>query len=526
MLTMDEGHVKAKYRLAKAQIRLNRTLVALEVAQSLVATSPDNADFASLLALCEIGVKEANGEYDLPTMRKEAMTGAIGFHSDLVSDKVALGLSITLPSGLSYRGCKAVCDIEENELLCASKAFAFARGGDEHKFELDLYNRRVGISNDMELVRQIVALLRDRPALGEGLYHLSAGPDFENLAQEDESKINLPRIRAITSNSAFGASGGSGDLEEVMSEWDVIKESHSLEEQMKRAASKEKRHGSGLWLKESMFNHSCSPNCVWRCIGDHMFVTSIKPISEGDELFISYVPEVMSYDETTLLFSNWMGKGNGFQCHCARCTTMRADAEIFRITTAVEEAHENASKMVSVSNAPMWKAAERVLPYKNQLRLLKGFQQYPLHLQHSAGAQLRELHGTCLNHRGDYTGALVMYEEAMQIRYCVRGSCGIQGAKDLWRIAGAALACQEESKARHALETIWNGSIFTAFPDATDARDAFCGLSVKYALPWMVKDSVYNQHEHAKLSGLINQVVRRKSKTNQNKVKGRRKHRR
>jgi hypothetical protein len=46
--------------------------------------------------------------------------------------------------------------------------------------------------------------------------------------------------------------------------------------------------GSGLWLTESMFNHSCAPNCEWTQIGDQMFIRCTRPIPAGVELSISY----------------------------------------------------------------------------------------------------------------------------------------------------------------------------------------------------------------------------------------------
>ena len=41
----------------------------------------------------------------------------------------------------------------------------------------------------------------------------------------------------------------------------------------------------------NLINHDCDPNCVAVSCGPNIFVRAIKPIKEGDELFISYIDQ-------------------------------------------------------------------------------------------------------------------------------------------------------------------------------------------------------------------------------------------
>jgi hypothetical protein len=511
VLKLDSQHEKAKYRLAAASIRLGKADVAQALANELIQGSPKDSSFQQLLKETENAKNEQMGNYDLAAMRKDANAGkGDAFHADFVSFKTELGVSIPLPNGTSYRGCKALHDIDENELICASNAFVFVDKTETHgSSEIEQMFQKMNMGSTGRICDKVVALLKKRPALGEKLYGLSAGSRFADMTAEEKKKtIDIPRIRAILTSNTFGIYGESSDCRV---HWQKSVKFQSLGRPLSKSEHDELHEGlssgSGLWIHESLFNHSCAPNCTWVQIGDHMFIRSARPIAAGEELCVTYLSKLDTYQARVGKFARW---ADGFKCQCEWCYSMRTMPELFRITNEVEEAYEEASRRVTLLGTRMWLAAEQVLPCKEREKLLTQFKRYPLHIQHNAGANLRVFQGTWLNHKGRTAEALAMYEEAAAIGYAVRGSAGMERAKDLWRVAGAAMCCKKVTDATRALKSVWESSDFSSFSSTSEARQAFVDLTLKYALPWWVNDP--NCHaEYEVLKKLARQVCEGKT---------------
>ena len=81
-----------------------------------------------------------------------------------------------------------------------------------------------------------------------------------------------------------------------------------------------------LHNRGSRFNHSCSPNCT-RVLLDggvaRSFIT-LKPVPEGEELTLSYLPSEMEAMGTAVRRRHlWLSRG--FLCRCERCLQPRDD---------------------------------------------------------------------------------------------------------------------------------------------------------------------------------------------------------
>lgn len=77
---------------------------------------------------------------------------------------------------------------------------------------------------------------------------------------------------------------------------------------------------SAVWIRASLFNHSCIANVKRSHIGDMMVVRAAKPIAKGEQLFISYLNSSVEYQHRRQFLENW-----AFECHCKRCL---ADARL------------------------------------------------------------------------------------------------------------------------------------------------------------------------------------------------------
>lgn len=73
---------------------------------------------------------------------------------------------------------------------------------------------------------------------------------------------------------------------------------------------------AALFVALSRFNHSCDPNAINDASRDMAVVRVVRPIDEGDEIYISYVPVGQA-------IGNRRTAGFGFVCHCHRCARER-----------------------------------------------------------------------------------------------------------------------------------------------------------------------------------------------------------
>lgn len=81
----------------------------------------------------------------------------------------------------------------------------------------------------------------------------------------------------------------------------------------------EKCYGLGLFPTLSYVNHSCDPNCVLLGSPLGMHLISIKEISAGDELTISYIPSIVPEFVSSEHCGKQVNEDWGFFCVCEVC---------------------------------------------------------------------------------------------------------------------------------------------------------------------------------------------------------------
>ena len=487
-ISMQQDHIKAKFRLAKALARLGKGSEALSVANELIDNeSLGKKCIRDFVTECQRLAQEEKGGYDYKVMQREALAqkGSI-FHADFVCSSVDIGVIIDVPGGGTYRGCKANASIAEGELITASKAFVFAPPSMDFGLEHNIYANTINSQNNIRLVGEVIHLLKNRPSLGTMVYSLSAGDDYPVMHSADITKIDLPRIRCILHSNTFGQ---TYENEAISDKWDQFKKESQLGRGLTESEfevennRKKNSRGSGLWLTESKFNHSCIPNCTWTQIGEHMFIRSSRPIQKGDELCISYTALDMPYETRKQGFANWVNPNVGFSCACERCHLLRTREDLRQLESEVQKAYQNAAIQVTSARVPMAIASEQAMSSHRRRFIMEAFNTQPPHLQHNTVVKLLVFEGTCLKHRGDHVGALKAYQRVTEIGYAVRGTSGFEHFTDLWRVTGAAMACKKKDLAFESLKKIWKAREFKAL-SATDAKAAFRDLSLKYAMPW------------------------------------------
>lgn len=72
---------------------------------------------------------------------------------------------------------------------------------------------------------------------------------------------------------------------------------------------------SGMFPRGAILNHSCDANCILTYEGSKQIITTIKPVSEGEELFHSYT----DICQPTAIRQESLSKTYSFRCDCVRC---------------------------------------------------------------------------------------------------------------------------------------------------------------------------------------------------------------
>ncbi|CAJ1941343.1 unnamed protein product [Cylindrotheca closterium] len=513
VLALEADHAKARFRLAKAMSRLGEASKALAIARELLKEgSQDRSGIQKFIHECEIIAKEEVGEYNYNALLKEARlkppNGKLGFHGSFVSPKIAVGVSIPLASGASYRGCKAIMDLKEGELIMSSKAFAFSPKVECLSFEANVYEKSLEDERGMQLFSEIVRKLWKSPSLGTQFYLLSSGVASNNQGVEDITKIDLPKIRNIIRSNAFSEHPLD---EQIRASWKKTFGGHAttLDHSFQNETP-----ASGLWTKESMLNHSCIPNCSWSHTCDQIFIRTTKPIQMGDELCIAYSSCHNSHEERMETFRNWTKQGVGFACLCDYCNFLQKRDDLRKLAHEVDNAYEEAARAVSMQGVKMGTAADLAMSPAHRKVIFDVFADLPLRLQHTPLARLHVLEGSSLSMSDDSAGALKSYQQAAKIGYAVRGSGIWEYFLDMWRIVGSAMACNHRKLALESLVVIWNSDHFQSI-QKDEAKRFFKDLTRKYSLPWW--NDEYNSRREMQLDRLVREVWSLDSKKSHNK---------
>lgn len=177
-----------------------------------------------------------------------------------------------IPAGTLLIACKALVAVQSSEA---------APGGAQLSLRDTIGHRRArssagGSGVDVRrganatLPYAAARALAASPELGATLYSLSAGSAFDDEAVEDPTRVHLARIMGISSSSAFGL-----------------------------LPHDPAQGGGGLWAAAAMLNHSCIPSCTYDCVGDFMFVSTVRDVAPGEEVRLT--PFIIEIDDPRFL---------------------------------------------------------------------------------------------------------------------------------------------------------------------------------------------------------------------------------
>lgn len=120
------------------------------------------------------------------------------------------------------------------------------------------------------------------------------------------------------------AETGQGDLLKQLSMTPDDLKKYMASDEMLRLCRVE---GAGLFPIANCMNHSCDPNVISSSShnSDRVTFVAVRPIEEGEQLFISYVDDNLTWQER----NEQLQKYYDFTCSCMRCYVGRENLKIY-----------------------------------------------------------------------------------------------------------------------------------------------------------------------------------------------------
>ncbi|KIO27491.1 hypothetical protein M407DRAFT_73166 [Tulasnella calospora MUT 4182] len=233
---------------------------------------------------------------------------------------------VSLPSRGGGRGVVAKRDIKFGELLVVSKAFVSCSMDDSANPEthtiINLITNRMDKGYRAVTATKVAERIAGNPKAADAVDQLYAGPSNRLPPSEyntaPSEKVNVARLLHFDRDVDIRRIEGVLTFNSFATP--------SLGPARSRSEDKidEQLHPSSLFLLPSLFNHSCSPNAFWYCLGDVMMIRATCDIPAGNEVFLSYTRGGDSYISRAKdsCLASLLGS-----CNCSLCTRDRQAGE-------------------------------------------------------------------------------------------------------------------------------------------------------------------------------------------------------
>eukprot|EP00798_Chlamydomonas_sp_ICE-L_P001720 gene1720-33128_t len=423
VLRMDPTYMKSAYCRALALLMLQRPLEARKAAaQPLIdILTTDGETFAAtevsaLQADIERGVREQeSGAYDLQALLKESESGVGDASPGCISrrhcDYESPLLKMVEGSGAKGRCIVAEKAIPAGTLLMAAKAIVFEPANTQSDDVRYSEKHSVHGSNARMLPRVVQAIL-DIPESSSELYTLSAGPAFGDQPLPGYTgAVDVPRIRGILCNN-----------------WT----------------------GTGLWIRPSLFNHSCLPNSTNFNVADFMFISTTRDVEAGEELSLLYIYPMEPFEGRTKRLAQWNGKGNGFACDCARCGACRRHPEIASLESEAETMHYRVRELWA--RMPMPTAIMGIVKAQFPSLCLGALERFPDREVCGVLLKTLELEAMAQALSGEPDKAVPIFQRLIDIHASALGTFGnARYVSNNIRLASTAIRVGNQSTARQSM---------------------------------------------------------------------------
>lgn len=307
---------KAYFRAARASYHLAQFDEARRYLDKALILSPGDSDILRELNQTQARISESqHGEYDFDALSRSTQHGKPRIDAaNFVSNTEIKNFGDS-----RGRGLIATKDIQMGELVMCEKAFcaAFAHDVLDHAHVNLIANshlQQVSSYRTARLTPMAIHKILHNGCVAEPFLNLWA-PEFPTVtrggvAVDSQTMVSSLFVdRAIKLNH-FDLPPCMADLQISMMPGNVETVVNTITKSSTGPTS------SGIFLRASLFNHSCAANAVNAFVGDLIIIHASKNIKKGEEITIAYTPREPNFQKK---LEEW-----GFVCTCAHC---KADAQ-------------------------------------------------------------------------------------------------------------------------------------------------------------------------------------------------------
>lgn len=307
---------KAYFRAARASYHLAQFDEARRYLDKALILSPGDSDILRELNQTQARISESqHGEYDFDALSRSTQHGKPRIDAaNFVSNTEIKNFGDS-----RGRGLIATKDIQMGELVMCEKAFcaAFAHDVLDHAHVNLIANshlQQVSSYRTARLTPMAIHKILHNGCVAEPFFNLWA-PEFPTVtrggvAVDSQTMVSSLFVdRAIKLNH-FDLPPCMADLQISMMPGNVETVVNTITKSSTGPTS------SGIFLRASLFNHSCAANAVNAFVGDLIIIHASKNIKKGEEITIAYTPREPNFQKK---LEEW-----GFVCTCAHC---KADAQ-------------------------------------------------------------------------------------------------------------------------------------------------------------------------------------------------------
>jgi tetratricopeptide (TPR) repeat protein len=304
VLEISPGNIKALSRVARSFYRLRLYDVALPYFEELAKLDVQNT--GDLMACRKRISEKMAANYDWKELKSQAEAAPgnairfdVGdfFNSDLIE----------------IRFISQQKDITPGALLSVEKAFQVSFSSEVQNLHLTQFHFKKSTAYDtnfVQIVTDIMHSFRENPlAASLAISGLYAGGPHQDTVHGADGLLNLmsyDRIRSVCFHNCFSA-----DVEFTKKNRSLDAVDAPFEADQKEVVNS---GGTGIWIRNSSFNHCCLSNSTYWFLGDVMVIVASNFIKAGEEITIMYVSP-----ERNLIERQKVCRKFGFTCRCEIC---------------------------------------------------------------------------------------------------------------------------------------------------------------------------------------------------------------
>ncbi|KAI0650517.1 hypothetical protein C8Q79DRAFT_901342 [Trametes meyenii] len=305
----------ARFRLARARYGRGEYRVAEADFVGWKRANPGDNAADSWIDRCRARLQEsATGKYDWLSLfrsaKRKVRVDAANFFGHVQTQR--------MERRGGGRGMVATRDIQTGELLLATKPYVSVYACDlpPHQLvaTLDLLSKTSKERTDSLLLARVIEKIYGNPDTRDEVFHLYAGPTYPSPPDSYP-----PRPRSEVTKVDLLEPNVNVDIAHLEA---VCTYNNFCPFRLEALHAEREAKPTGLYTLASMFNHSCTANAIWYCIGDLMLIRAAEPIRAGSEVTIPYNVEESYFDRQTALRKHMLDN-----CGCPLCEDDRKDGE-------------------------------------------------------------------------------------------------------------------------------------------------------------------------------------------------------